>query len=366
VAHDFNNLLTAILGYCELLLDDLSPADPRHADIAEVQKAGVRAAGLTRQLLAFSRKQVIEPTVFDLNGLLTDVRRMLERVIGEDVKIDVRPSATPAMIKADRGQIEQVILNLAVNARDAMPHGGRLTLETDTVELDELYATQHFAVTPGTYVALSVSDTGAGMSAEVQRRLFEPFFTTKPQGKGTGLGLATIHGIVSRCGGSVHVYSEVGTGSVFKVYVPAVNASGGIPVTASVSQDEQRGRETVLLVEDAEPLRLLTTRLLERLGYVVLPATGGPEALRLFDAHPAIDVVLTDVIMPGQSGPELVKLLRERQPDLKVLYMSGYTADAIAHHGVLNPGVVLLNKPFTSELLARKLRAVLTGTSEPA
>jgi PAS domain S-box-containing protein len=359
VAHDFNNLLTAILGYCELLLLDLGPDDPRHADVAEIHKAGTSATGLTRQLLAFSRKQIIEPTLLDLNVVVADMRPMLGRLIREDVTIvlNLRPELSP--VNADRGQVEQIVLNLAVNARDAMPNGGTLTIETANVELDENYPTTHFAVKPGSYVALTVTDTGTGMTPEVQARLFEPFFTTKELGKGTGLGLATVHGIVTRSSGIANVYSEVGRGTSFKVYFPRADAAEMAVATPSPVARPSAGGETVLVVDDAEGLRDLTKRLLQRLGYTVLVAGNADEALRLFEENASIDVLITDVVMPGGNGPELTKRLTARRPALKVIYMSGYTEEAIVHHGVLNPGIAFLHKPFTSETLKRKVREVL-------
>ena len=315
VAHDFNNLLTVILGYCELLLADLKPGDPHQADIAEIQKAGARAGGLTRQLLAFSRKQIIEPTLLDLNVIATDMRAMLGRLIGEDVKVvlALRPELAP--VKADRGQVEQVVMNLAVNARDAMPKGGTLTIETANVELDEHYAKTHRTVKPGAYVALTVTDTGTGMTPEVQARLFEPFFTTKEVGKGTGLGMATVYGIVTRSGGSVGVYSEIGKGTSFKVYFPRADAAEhGRGGAAASRLRRAAGTQTVLVVEDEEGLRELAKRLLQRQGYTVLVAANADEALRLFEANPSIDVLLTDVVMPGASGPELTRQLVEQRP----------------------------------------------------
>ncbi len=358
IAHDFNNLLTAILGYCELLLADCGPADTARADLAEIQKAGGRAAALTRQLLAFSRKQIIEPTRLDLGEVISSLRPMLERLIGEDVVVAVRLSPTLPTVKADRGQIEQVVMNLAVNARDAMLHGGTLTIEAAGVELDEHYASTHFEVTPGAYLALSVSDTGTGMSPEVQARLFEPFFTTKEAGKGTGLGLATVHGIVKRSGGSIGVYSEVGRGTSFHVYFPVADAEEDVVASLPASR-LRTGVETVLVVEDAPGLRELAKRLLERLGYNVLIAANAEDALLMVERHASIDVLLTDVVMPGASGPELTRQLLERRPALKVIYMSGYTEDAITRHGVLKAGVAFLHKPFTSDTLGRKIRDVL-------
>jgi two-component system cell cycle sensor histidine kinase/response regulator CckA len=358
VAHDFNNLLTAILGYCELLLEDLPANDRSRADIGEIHKAGLSAAGLTRQLLAFSRKQIIEPTLLDLNTVVREMRAMLGRLIGEDVRI-VLALRDAALVMADRGQVEQIVMNLAVNARDAMPRGGILTIETANVELDENYPNTHFAVAPGSYVVLTVTDTGTGITPEVQARLFEPFFTTKDPGKGTGLGLATVHGIVTRSGGSVNVYSEMGKGTSFKVYFPRATDADMVVEVPPLAVRPHSGAETVLLVEDAEGLRELTKRLLERQGYAVLVAANADEAVRLFEQNPSIALLLTDVVMPGVSGPELTRRLAEQRPELRVVYMSGYTEEAIVHHGVLNPGIAFLHKPFTSEALGRKIREAL-------
>ena len=359
VAHDFNNLLTAILGYCELVLADVSQNDSLRADIMEIQKAGTRAAGLTRQLLAFSRKQIIEPTLLDLNAVVTDIRPMLARLIGEDVQIVLRLRHESALVNADRGQVEQVVMNLAVNARDAMPKGGTLTIETAHVELDEQYALTHLAAKPGHYVVITVTDTGTGMTPEVKARLFEPFFTTKEPGKGTGLGMATVHGIVTQSGGSVGVYSEVGKGTSFKVYFPRADATETAVDTPAPVAQPRAGTHTVLVVEDADGLRELARRLLQRQGYTVLIAGDAEEAVRLFRENPSIDVLLTDVVMPGASGPELTRQLVEQRPGLKVIYMSGYTEDTIVQHGVLKPGIAFLHKPFTSDTLGRKLREVL-------
>jgi two-component system, cell cycle sensor histidine kinase and response regulator CckA len=284
---------------------------------------------------------------------------MLERLIGEDVKVTLLLRPDLALITADRGQLEQIVMNLAVNARDAMPHGGMLTIETAGVELDADYVRSHSQIAPGSYVVLTVTDTGTGMSRQVQARLFEPFFTTKEVGKGTGLGLATVHGIVMRSGGGVGVYSEVGQGSSFKVYFPATAQRGEVAEASAPSGSTRHGAETILVVEDADGLRELAKRLLERQGYNVLIAANAAEALRIFEEAPAIDAILTDVVMPGASGPELTRELVGRQPGLKVIYMSGYTEDAITHHGVLNPGIDFLHKPFTSDTLGRKIREVL-------
>jgi two-component system, cell cycle sensor histidine kinase and response regulator CckA len=358
VAHDFNNLLTVILGYCELLLAGFDPADPRQADMAEIQKAGARAAGLTRQLLAFSRKQIIQPTLLDLNVVAADMRAMLGRLIREDVKVVLELRPELALVKADRGQVEQIVMNLAVNARDAMPRGGTLTIETANVKLDETEKT-HVSVKSGPYVTLTVTDTGTGMAPQVQARLFEPFFTTKELGHGTGLGLATVRAIVAQSGGSVTVDSEVGRGTSVTVYFPRADATEMVADVAPPAPGPTDGAETVLVVEDAEGLGELAKRLLERQGYAVLFAANADEALQLFERNASIDVLLTDVVMPGASGPELTRRLVGRRPGLKVLYMSGYTAEAIAQHGMLSPGIMFLQKPFTSETLGRKIREVL-------
>jgi nitrogen-specific signal transduction histidine kinase len=359
VAHDFNNCLTVILGYSEYLLSELRQDDPHRSDIAEIQRAGSSAARVTQQLLAFSRKQIVEPTLLDLSLMVAEKRSMLERLIGDDVQVCVRFHAGAVMVQADRGQIEQIIMNLAVNARDAMPHGGRLTIATGLTELDEEYAAAHFGVIPGSYVVLTVTDSGTGMTSEVQSRLFEPFFTTKAVGKGTGLGLATVHGIVKQSGGSIGVYSEVGRGTTFKVYFPRVDTlQAAVPVEAPVDAGTAR-KVTVLVVEDSEGLRKLTQKMLVRLGHAVLLAAGADEALQLIKENPSIEVMLSDVVMPETSGPELVKIVSALHPALRVIYMSGYTEDAIVQHGVLMPGIQFLHKPFTADALGLKIRDVL-------
>ena len=359
VAHDFNNLLTVILGYCEVLLADLDPEDPRQTDIAEIEKAGASAAGLTRQLLAFSRKQLIEPTLLDLNGVVANMEVMARRLVGAEVQIVLRLQPGLDPVKADRGQVEQIVMNLTVNALDAMPTGGTLTIETANVELDEHYGRTHLAVLPGRYVVLTMTDTGIGMTPQVQARLFEPFFTTKEPGKGTGLGLATVHGIVTRSGGSVNVYSETGHGTAFKVYFPRADAAEMVPALPQAVARPHVRSETVLVVEDADAVRELARRLLERQGYTVLLAADAQAALELFDGNASIDVLLTDVVMPGASGPELTRQLVERRPSLRVVYMSGYTEEAIVQRGVLLPGIAFLHKPFTSDSLGQKIREVL-------
>jgi PAS domain S-box-containing protein len=354
VAHDFNNLLGVILGYSQLLLRSLASGDPRCQDVAEIQKAGATAAALTRQLLAFSRKEIIEPRLLDLNRVLSDMREMLERLIGEDVKVVLRLRPELAPVQADRGQMEQVVMNLAVNARDAMPDGGIVTIETAHVTLDAAYAKTHLSLEPGAYVALTVTDTGCGMTPDVQGHLFEPFFTTKERGKGTGLGLATVHGIVTRSGGAVNVYSEVGKGTSLRAYLPMAGAQP-LPMTPPPEPQPRSGVLTVLVVEDADGLRKLARRLLEELGHTAVVAANADEATRLFRSE-AVDVLLTDVVMPGTSGPSLAARLLEERPTLRVVYMSGYTEDAIVQRGVLAPGVVFLHKPFTVETLDLKIR----------
>ncbi len=363
VAHDFNNLLTAILGYADLLLDGLPTLSPLRPDLEEIRKAANRAGALTRQLLAFSRKQVLEMRVLDLNELVADVDKMLRRLLGED--IDVLTKLDPALgaVRADAGQLEQVIVNLAVNARDAMPEGGRLTIETRNAELDDSYVREHVPVQPGRYVMLAVSDTGTGMSAETMSHVFEPFFTTKEAGKGTGLGLATVYGIVKQSGGYVWCYSERGEqgegGTTFKVYLPRVDAPLD-QFPARAAHPRTLGSETILLVEDEVGLRALTRRLLEKHGYMVLEAGTTDGALALARGHVGpIHLLLADVVLRGASGPTLAGELLSRRADLKVLFMSGYTEDAIVHRGVLAPNTAFINKPFWGENLAAKVREVL-------
>jgi signal transduction histidine kinase/CheY-like chemotaxis protein len=355
VAHDFNNLLTVILGYSELLLQDLGADDPRRIDMAEIQRAGASAAGLTRQLLAFSRKQVIQLSLVNLNGVVNDMRSMIERLIAEDVTVELVLAPDLAPVKADRGQVEQTILNLAVNARDAMPTGGRLRIETANVDLHETDAKPHLTLLPGRYVVLTVSDTGIGMTLQVQARLFEPFFTTKDLGKGTGLGLATVHGMAERSGGKVDFYSEVGAGTSFMVYFPRAEAAASVGLPAPVGTAARAPGKTVLVVDDAEALRELASRLLQRQGHTVLLAANAEEARAMFERNASIDVLLTDVVMPGTSGLELTRLLVAEHPALKVIYMSGYTEDAILQRGVLNSEVAFLEKPFTADTLGRKI-----------
>jgi PAS domain S-box-containing protein len=360
VAHDFNNLLTVIHGYAELLLTNLTAGDQRRADVDEIVRAAERAAGLTRQLLAFSRKQVLQPTLLDMNSLVIQASKMLRRLIGENIELVTKLAPARPAVVADAGQLEQILMNLAVNARDAMPQGGRLSIETATVVLDESYAIQHVAVRPGPYVMLAVTDNGAGMDEQTRRRLFEPFFTTKERGRGTGLGLATVYGIVKQSGGYVWVYSEPGRGSTFKVYLPHVEDGATIEPATSDVEGVPSGSETVLLVEDEQAVRSLSRALLERAGYQVLDAADPREAEEVFRQHTdRIDLLVTDVIMPGSSGPALFGRLSVERPNLRVLYMSGYTDDAIVQHAGLPANMVFLQKPFTAHGLMCKVREAL-------
>jgi signal transduction histidine kinase/CheY-like chemotaxis protein len=363
VAHDFNNLLTAILGYAALLAEEFAVGDPKRADIEEIRKAGERAAGLTRQLLAFSRQQVMQSTILDLNGLTNNLANMLRRLIGEHIELNLSLSSDLGSVKADPGQLEQVIMNLAVNARDAMALGGRLTVETANIELDDAYGKSH-GIAPfsaGSFVMLAVSDTGIGMDEVTKRRIFEPFFTTKPRDQGTGLGLATVYGIVKQSGGYVWVYSEPGQGTTFKIYLPRIDEPAAALSEADVSKEViDRGSETILLVEDEESVRVLSRILLERAGYLVLDAANPQEALATISGYAEpIDLLLTDVMMPGESGPELFRHLIAARPETRVLYISGYADQAIVSRGVLEAGVPFLQKPFSAAGLARKVREVL-------
>jgi PAS domain S-box-containing protein len=360
VAHDFNNLLSVIIGYADLLASEAG-GDARQ-ELAEIAAAGQRGAHLTRQLLAFSRQQVLQPEVLDLNQALSNMEGMLHRLIGEDVEFTFLKARRPALIHADPGQIEQIVMNLVVNARDAMASGGKLTIEIGRVELDADYAADHPDVEPGAFIMLAVSDTGAGMDEATKARVFEPFFTTKEQGKGTGLGLATVFGIVKQSGGSIWLYSEPNGGTTFKVYLPEADPSTAADSARAPNSNhtELRGRETVLLVEDDDQLRVLSRSILERQGYRILNAASGDEALRICQHHPGlIHLLLTDVVMPRMSGRQLADRLRALRPETKTLYMSGYTDEAITQHGVLDPGVAFVQKPLTARGLAEKVREVL-------
>lgn len=361
IAHDFNNLLTAITGYSFLSLQKLHEEDPLYHNISEVQKAADRATSLTRQLLAFSRKQILQPKVLNLNTVVTDIDKMLYRLIGEDIGLLSILEPDLGTIKADPGQIEQVIVNLAVNARDAMPDGGKLTIETANVYLGEDYVSHHISVKPGNYVMLAISDTGHGMDEETQLRIFEPFFTTKDLGRGTGLGLSTVYGIVTQSGGSIWVYSEIGKGTTFKVYLPRVDEEANeIGRTTADKQEMPKGIETVLLVEDDESVRELAKMVLDGNGYNVLEAESGNVALLICEGYEeTIHLLLTDVVMPEMSGLELAKQLETMHPEMRVLYMSGYTDNAIIHHGILSEGTNYIQKPFLPSALAKKIREVL-------
>jgi PAS domain S-box-containing protein len=360
IAHDFNNLLTVINGYSQLLLASLEPDSALRPDLAAVLQAGERAASLMRQLLAFSRRQILEVRVLNLNEVIEGMAKMLHRIIGEDISLRLRLSGDLGNVKADPGQLEQVVVNLAVNGRDAMPGGGVLTLETANIELDEAIAGRHVTVAPGRYVMLAISDSGTGISGEVRKHLFEPFFTTKQIGKGTGLGLATVYGIVKQSGGDINVYSEVGQGTCFKVYLPRVDDGYEKPQAPEAVARPPEGRETVLLVEDEDEVRDFASVALRRLGYTVFEARMGDEAIEFFrQSSIPIHLVLTDVVMSGMSGKEMVDRLLQIGQGFRVLYMSGYTGDAIVHHGVLDPGTPFIQKPFTIEAIARKLREVL-------
>jgi len=360
IAHDFNNLLTAIHGYSEMLAEALDTDSPHLSEVREIRRAADRATALTRQLLAFSRNQILEPRILDLRESLNSMESMLNRLIGEDIEVVVRAPRDVGRIKADPGQIEQVILNLALNARDAMPNGGALIIEVANAELDEAYARRHAGATPGQYVRLSVSDTGVGMDATTRARIFDPFFTTKAQGRGTGLGLSTVYGIVKQSGGNIWVYSEPGCGSTFKVYLPRVNDPAD-DLTSDCAPACPQGRETILVVEDELAVRELVRKVLERSGYRVIVAATPREALDIVDKNPAvIDLLMSDVVLPQMGGRALAEQLTAKVPTMRTLYMSGYTDDAIVHHGVLEEGTPFLQKPFTTRALTGKVREVLT------
>jgi two-component system cell cycle sensor histidine kinase/response regulator CckA len=361
VAHDFNNILTAITGYAQLLLEDLVPNDPHREDVDEIRKAADRAAGLTRQLLAFSRQQILQPTVLDLNILVSETEGMLGRLLGEDIQLATRLAPDLGAVKTDRSQIEQVIMNLAVNARDAMPQGGQLTIETANIEMDDGYAREHFPAVPGSYVMLAVSDTGTGMTPETEAHMFEPFFTTKEKGKGTGLGLATVYGIIKQSAGFIWVYTEPGHGATFKIYLPRVGQAPEPRISSAGSRSAAlAGTETVLLAEDEPAVRAVARQSLERHGYTVLEAPSGEAALDLAQRYSGpIDLLLTDVVMPGMSGRALALRLAPLRPRMRTIYMSGYTDEAITRHGVLESGVRYVQKPFSPDALVRRVREAL-------
>jgi PAS domain S-box-containing protein len=360
VAHDFNNLLTIISGYAQLLQDLVEPGAQLRSYVDEILKASDRAGALVRRLLAFTRRQSMEPQVLDLNNVIKSTEKMVRRLIGEDIEVETILPEDLGMVRSDPAQLDQVIINLSVNSRDAMPNGGKLTIETANVDLDQPYAHTHLAVTPGPYVMLAVSDTGHGMDAHTRAHMFEPFFTTKEKGKGTGLGLATVYGVIKQSGGNIWVYSEPGKGTTFKIYLPRVVAPVEALQPKVLRESQPQGSETILLVEDEDGIRALILGILRARGYTVLEAGRPHEALEIskkFDGP--IHLLFTDVVMPQMSGREVAKQITAARPNIKVLYMSGYTDHAIAHHGVLDPGVPFLQKPFTPETLAQKVRDVL-------
>jgi two-component system, cell cycle sensor histidine kinase and response regulator CckA len=360
IAHDFNNLLTVIMSYGSLLLGDLDEGDPRRDDAQEIANAAARASGLTNQLLAFSRKQILEPRLMSVNDVVNGVEKLLRRLIGEDIELATTLEPELYTINADPGQLEQVLINLAVNSRDAMPDGGRLHITTANTFLSAEHGGRQLSASPGQYIMLAVSDTGMGMSREVQRRMFEPFFTTKGQGKGTGLGLATVYGIIKQSGGDVWIYSEPGKGTTFKVYFPRAGEGRALHLVAEDAQVSPRGTETILVVEDDPALRALSERVLEANGYTVLLARNGIEALAIASGYAGhIDMVATDVVMPKMNGRPLVEKLTETRKGMRVLFMSGYTDDEVMRRGVIDGHTAFLQKPFTPPQFARKVREVL-------
>jgi PAS domain S-box-containing protein len=362
IAHDFNNLLGVIIGYSRVLKKELGGNSALCEHAVEIEKAGQRAASLTKQLLAFSRQQVLTPAVLNLNTLVSDMEGMLPRLLGEDIAVSLTLHSELGSVKADQSQIEQVIMNLAVNARDAMPQGGKLKIQTANVELDQVYARDHPGSKAGNYVLLAVTDTGTGMNAETLAHIFEPFYTTKERGKGTGLGLATVYGIVKQSNGYIVVDSAPGKGTTFQIYLPQHIGKPATEEREVDSGEKLRGSESILLVEDSEPLRKLAQTFLESAGFRVMSAEHGEDALQVASRHgKTFDLLLTDVVMPGMNGRVLAEHLLPRQPGMRVLYMSGYTDSFIAGHGVLEPGTHLLHKPFTDEVLIRKVREVLDG-----
>ena len=368
IAHDFNNLLTIITGYSDLVLRRLNKKDPHREKIEEVKKAAQRAATLTHQLLAFSRKQVLQPKVLDLNSVTLDLSNMLERLLGDDVELVLNLKPDTLRVYADPGQMEQVLMNLVVNSRDAMPHGGEIIIRTENVKLDETYTKTRDVVKPGDYVMLAVSDTGIGMDPETEAHIFEPFFTTKERGKGTGLGLSTVYGIIKQSGGYIWVYSEVGIGTTFKIYLPQTREEAEAPKAADKTFETSRGTETVLIAEDEAIVRTLTRSFLEEQGYKVLEAADGEEAIRVCREYGGsgqqIHLLITDVVMPKMSVRELTEQIAASCPEISVLYMSGYTDDAIVHHGILDPETNFLEKPFTADELLLKVREILDASKK--
>jgi PAS domain S-box-containing protein len=364
IAHDFNNLISVINGYGDFLMRELAQDDPKRGDVEQILEAGEHAASLTSQLLAFSRKQILQPRILDLNGLIAEASAVYRRLIGEDIQLLAVPEPSLGRIEADPGQMHQILMNLVLNARDAMPQGGKLTIETGNADLDETYIQSHPAAVPGRYVTLAVSDTGIGMDEKTKAHLFEPFFTTKEAGKGTGLGLATVSGIVQQNHGFIWVYSEPGRGTTFKIYLPRAKEEPGKVARSDKGQHELRGTETILVVEDAALLRAMMVRALGQRGYIVLDAANGKDALHLAqNVAGKIHLLLTDIVMPGMSGKAVASELESARPGIKVLYVSGYTNSAIVQHGVLESNFAFLPKPFTNEELARKVREVLDSVT---
>jgi len=360
VAHDFNNLLGVIIGYAEYLQEHLDLENALRSSVDEILKAGKRAASLTRQLLAFSRQQVLDPKVLDLNAVVSDMDKMLRRLIGEDIELSTVLGADLGRLKADQGQLEQVLLNLVVNARDAMPQGGKLRIDAQNMLMDDAFVRRYpYPVQPGPYVCLTVTDSGIGMDAETKARAFEPFFTTKEKGKGTGLGLSTVYGVVKQSGGYIDIYSSPGAGTSFKIYLPRVEEAIK-PEAPTGGATSFTGNETILLAEDETSLRKLTRNTLELCGYKVLEAKDGVEALEVSGRYKGpIDLLLTDMVMPGMGGRALAQELARRRPEIRLAYMSGYTGQAVGSQGPVDPGSVFLLKPFTRELLTRKIREAL-------
>jgi two-component system cell cycle sensor histidine kinase/response regulator CckA len=360
VAHDFNNLLTVMQGYSELIVHRNSSMEVVRGQVGEIHKAAIRAGRLTRQLLAFTRQEVVQPKVLDLNGVVTDMHKMLKRLIGADVEFSFLPGTGLGRVKADPGQIEQIVMNLVVNARDAMPKGGKLIVETGNAEMDVSHALSRPGLRPGPYVLLAVTDTGMGMDAETRSRIFEPFFTTKDPGKGTGLGLATVYGIVKQCEGDVQVYSEPGQGATFKIYIPRVQDAAETGRSSTASEGLPEGSETVLLVDNERPVAAMVRATLESLGYTVIEAHNGPEALEAAGRHPGpIHLVMTDMVMPQMNGPEFAARFAGSHPGVPILYMSGYAEKAIIHQGLMDPNASFLAKPFGPATLAHRVREVL-------